>query len=400
MLAAMMVAEPRNQRAGRDGTPSSKDTVVLYVDDDTTNLRLFEVNFGKDFRLVTTESGERALEIARELGPELGVVVTDERMPVMTGTEFLEKLAEICPGAERIVVTAYTDMAAVERAVNEVKVSGFYYKPWKIDELRRAIGEAVRAWEKQRLMDRLHVEIHRTDRLVAYGLVADRVGHELTQPLTAAGVFADVVGQGLAKLTAHLAPGLGDRADEHAAQLLRALACDVAEARDAIRDSQRIASAMRQHRLVVSNDDVTDLLSAARIVCELFAGRATGTATPVTIDGPDARVRGPLTAWVQLLTALVSCARRERSPRAAEAIRIRWSEAGDAVELRVELDARDARPAPLPVEDPSAPPPESNDLDLDRSLAEGLVEALSGTLALERSDEGVPVAFVVSVGAR
>lgn len=393
-----MGGQPGTQPALGRGTRSSNDAVVLYVDDDLVNLRVFEANFAKNFRVVTAESGELALDIARSLGSELAVVVTDERMPVMTGTEFLKKLGEICPSAQRIVVTAYADMAAVERAVNDVGISGFYYKPWNIVELRRVIEKAVHASGLKRMVARLHSEIHRADRLTVYGLVADRVGLELTQPLTAAGVFTDVIEQQVAALTKQVIVGLGDRADDSVLELLRGLAEDAAEARGAIRDSQEIATAMRKHRPLLSNDDHTDILLAARIVGEFFNCPEVGTDTSVLFDGPAVRVRGPLVAWIQLLRDLVSCALRERPLRAGGTIQIRWTKDSGRIALRVGPVAS-APLAPLAAEDAIVRAAESNDTDLDLSIVEGLVEVLDAKLEVERSDDASPRVFLVSVAA-
>ena len=133
----MAPAEPANPM------PSDEELAVLYVDDDEVNLRVFEANFGKQLKVLTCASGEQALELVRSGKHELAVVLADERMPGMTGSELLEHVAALRPHTHRMVVTAYADMDAVMYAVNRVKVSRYYFKPWVKEELLQALEDSV-----------------------------------------------------------------------------------------------------------------------------------------------------------------------------------------------------------------------------------------------------------------
>jgi len=131
--------------------PRDDDPAVLYVDDDEVNLRVFEANFGKQLKVLTCNSAAKALELLRSGEHELAVVLADERMPAMTGSELLEHVAELSPHTHRMVVTAYADMDAVMRAVNRVKVTRYYYKPWVREELQQALDDSLHIYrlEKQ-----------------------------------------------------------------------------------------------------------------------------------------------------------------------------------------------------------------------------------------------------------
>jgi DNA-binding NtrC family response regulator len=83
---------------------------ILVVDDEPDILRAFELSYGDDFTILTAGAGARALEI---LGAEdVSVIVSDQRMPGMDGSEFLERSMDVRPYAVRIVLTGYTDIDA------------------------------------------------------------------------------------------------------------------------------------------------------------------------------------------------------------------------------------------------------------------------------------------------
>src|SRR5262245_23207633 len=89
---------------------------VLVVDDEQDNLDAFRFNFGKSFRLLFASSGEQALELARE--NDIAAVVTDQRMPRMTGLELLRAVRDARPDAVGIIVTAFTDVDVLIEAID------------------------------------------------------------------------------------------------------------------------------------------------------------------------------------------------------------------------------------------------------------------------------------------
>jgi signal transduction histidine kinase len=118
---------------------------LLYVDDTKVNLILFQEVFKKDYDLVLTEFPEEALKILEER--EIQVIVTDQRMPDMTGTELLEIVAEKYPNIRRYLLTAYTDAETVIEAVNVGKVHGYISKPFKADEIRASINSSIEIYQ-------------------------------------------------------------------------------------------------------------------------------------------------------------------------------------------------------------------------------------------------------------
>jgi len=122
---------------------AEKKINVLYVDDEENNLISFKANFRVKYNVMTAISGDEAIGILQQNPVE--IIVTDQRMPNMTGVEFLEKVLEKYPDPMRILLTGYADMNAVVDAVNKGKIFHYLTKPWNEKELEETI---TRAWEQ------------------------------------------------------------------------------------------------------------------------------------------------------------------------------------------------------------------------------------------------------------
>jgi len=116
---------------------------VLYVDDEENNLFSFKATFRIKYQVHTAISGEEALKILDN--KPVQIIITDQRMPEMTGVEFLEKVLVKYPDPMRILLTGYADMGAVVDAVNKGKIFHYLAKPWNEEELDITIN---RAYEK------------------------------------------------------------------------------------------------------------------------------------------------------------------------------------------------------------------------------------------------------------
>jgi response regulator RpfG family c-di-GMP phosphodiesterase len=113
---------------------------ILYVDDEENNLISFKATFRLKYHVLTALSGEEAFKILESKPVE--IIVTDQRMPAMTGVEFLEKVIEKFPDPIRILLTGYADMTAVVDAVNKGKIFHYVTKPWDEEELNSTISRA------------------------------------------------------------------------------------------------------------------------------------------------------------------------------------------------------------------------------------------------------------------
>gem|GEM_PF-41141 len=116
---------------------------VLFVDDEEHVLAaLRRMCFDEAFEVLTASSGEAGLDVLRRT-PGVGVIVTDQRMPGMTGAEFLREARRIAPHAVRIVLTGYADLEAAVAAVNEGGASRYVAKPWNDEELLATLRDAA-----------------------------------------------------------------------------------------------------------------------------------------------------------------------------------------------------------------------------------------------------------------
>lgn len=118
----------------------AKDFTVLYVDDEIHNLISFNATFRKDYRILTAKDGPEALELLRS--NEVHVVLSDQRMPGITGVQLLEKVKSEFPGTIRMIITGYSDIDAVIDAINKGGVFRYITKPWDEREMRMTINNA------------------------------------------------------------------------------------------------------------------------------------------------------------------------------------------------------------------------------------------------------------------
>src|ERR1700744_393077 len=117
------------------------ETGVLYIDDEINNLNSFKAAFRREFEIYTASSAKEGRKILDN--NEIGVIITDQRMPVMTGIEFLESILPVFPDTIRILLTGFADINAVMDAINRGQVYKYLVKPWQNDELRVYIENAL-----------------------------------------------------------------------------------------------------------------------------------------------------------------------------------------------------------------------------------------------------------------
>jgi response regulator RpfG family c-di-GMP phosphodiesterase len=131
---------------------AAEKITVLYVDDEENNLFSFKATFRIKYNVFTAISGDEALKILEN--KKVQIIITDQRMPEMTGVEFLEKVLEKYTDPMRILLTGYADMGAVVDAVNKGKIFHYLAKPWNEEELDLTINRAYEKYlEKIELKD-------------------------------------------------------------------------------------------------------------------------------------------------------------------------------------------------------------------------------------------------------
>ena len=129
--------------------------VMIIIDDDPQVLRAVEIDlrqkYGDRFRILKANSGATALDILRQLklrNEPPALFLVDQRMPHMTGVEFLEQAMEIYPDAKRVLLTAYADTDAAIRSINKAKIDYYLMKPWDPPEenLYPVISDLLDDW--------------------------------------------------------------------------------------------------------------------------------------------------------------------------------------------------------------------------------------------------------------
>ncbi|WP_346292090.1 SpoIIE family protein phosphatase [Sphaerothrix gracilis] len=127
---------------------------LLVVDDEPDNLDLLYRTFRRDFRVFKAENGFAALKVLDQEG-EMAVIISDQRMPRMNGTEFLSRTVERFPDSIRIVLTGYTDVEDLVEAINSGQVFKYITKPWNPDRLKNVVLQAAETYRvlKQRTLE-------------------------------------------------------------------------------------------------------------------------------------------------------------------------------------------------------------------------------------------------------
>ena len=146
---------------------------IIVVDDEPANLRVLERLFRNDYEVITAESGEEALRLLGE--HDAALVITDQRMPNMTGVELLKHTADIRPHMVRIILTGYTDVETLVEAINSGLVYKYVTKPWNNEELQLTVGRALEHFktnkarhELEMMNERLTTRLREIQKLSAF----------------------------------------------------------------------------------------------------------------------------------------------------------------------------------------------------------------------------------------
>ncbi|MDA8165621.1 MAG: response regulator [Desulfobacteraceae bacterium] len=124
------------------GRKAGRKLKILYVDDEQINLINFETAFGKDYEIITASAGQEALKIFKEQ-EDIAMVVSDQRMPGMSGVELLEKIYKLDPVPVRMILTAYKDIEDIIGAINQGQVYRYILKPWEDKEVRPILKQGA-----------------------------------------------------------------------------------------------------------------------------------------------------------------------------------------------------------------------------------------------------------------
>ncbi len=183
-----------------------KRFAILYVDDEEKSLKSFERAFSNQFRILTAANAAAGFEILQTHKDDIGVLMTDQRMPGQKGVELLEKTRQLRPRVIRILVTAYSDFEAVIQAVNTGAIYKYVSKPWDVNDLGLTLRHALQFFMVQRERDQFLKEklallqkMVISDRIISLGILASGIGHYVRNSLTAVKTFLDLAPEMLRK---------------------------------------------------------------------------------------------------------------------------------------------------------------------------------------------------------
>src|SRR5467141_2089730 len=176
-----------------------KKFAILYVDDEEKSLKYFARAFQDQFQIFTAPNAQEGLKILEEHKDEIGLLMTDQRMPGEKGVWLLEKARQLRPRIIRILATAYSDMEAAIAAVNTGAIYKYVTKPWDPPQLENTLKRGLEFFIVQRERDQLLREktavLHHmmvADRIVSLGLLAAGLSHHIRNSLVAVKTFLDL----------------------------------------------------------------------------------------------------------------------------------------------------------------------------------------------------------------
>jgi len=132
---------------------------IMIVDDEPANLRVLERLFRPDYQVVTAPSGAEALALLEQ--HDVALLISDQRMPAMTGIELMMKTVAIRPQMVKILLTGYTDVGALIEALNSGLVYRYLTKPWNNDDLKLTVSRALEHYEMMKAKHLLGMENQR-----------------------------------------------------------------------------------------------------------------------------------------------------------------------------------------------------------------------------------------------
>ena len=182
-----------------DNAYDYKKFAILYVDDEELSLKYFTRAFGDDFRIFTANNAKDGLKILEEHADEIGLLLTDQRMPGEKGVWLLERARQLRPRILRMLVTAYADMEAAINAVNTGAIYKYIHKPWDPPQLELTLQQALEFFMVQTERDELLAEkmsvlrnLMIADRMVSLGLLAAGLSHHIKNSMVAVKTFLEL----------------------------------------------------------------------------------------------------------------------------------------------------------------------------------------------------------------
>lgn len=360
---------------------------ALYVDDDEANLTVFEAAVGRDLPVLTARGGLEALALMRQ--KEVGVLLTDQRMPGMSGVDLADAVRLEFPDTIRLLVTAFSDLNAAIDAINRGQVRRYLRKPWGGGEMMATVREALDLYHLTMRLRESERRLVQTERVYALGVIAASLGHELRNPLGFVTGNLQALRAATRDLAAQIAAGRIDPED------LRAQLDEMDEQiTDALVGAERIKGVAQSVEITVRQTEAPeaiDLGDALRMSLRSVQGDLRRRCDLVLDTRPVPPVFAPRHKIGQVvLNLLVNAieALPER-PRDQNLIRIRLDSDGETVRLEIEDNGPGIAPVVMDrLFDPFFTTKPSGGTGLGLAISKRIVEELGGRIVPLAVDGG------------
>lgn len=186
-----------NHSNGDDDTSTGKKPEILVVDDEENVLRALKRILADDYIVHLAQSGKEALQVM-QANSGITLILSDQRMPVMSGTEFLNQSISIKPDAIRIILTGYTDVKDLIESINSGRVFQYLTKPFEPDDLKIIVRRGLEFYNKNKQLELAHAELQqaydnlknaqdqliRSEKMSMLGKLMGSIAHEIRNPIT------------------------------------------------------------------------------------------------------------------------------------------------------------------------------------------------------------------------
>ncbi|MHB8420058.1 MAG: sensor histidine kinase [Myxococcales bacterium] len=268
---------------------------ILYVDDEAPNRLVFGRTFERTFRLFLAETGEQALEILER--EPVGVLLADQRLPGMRGTELLAIAKERYPNVVRMVLTAYSEIEVVLEAINQGLASRYILKPWAKAMLQEVLVAGLDVHRFQAQVAALQLRLIEQERFSTIGTLLANVTHDIRNPLSYLCAYAETLGGALGNIQAWVAAVQSDgrlrpafdlpqsKLALHELEELPNVAVDIVHGLQVI--TGIVQSIQSQVRRSSAQVDPADVEQTARLAARLVQGAVAGAGGKLQLDVPE-----------------------------------------------------------------------------------------------------------------
>jgi two-component system NtrC family sensor kinase len=360
---------------------------VLFVDDEPENLAVFEASCADTFSVLVASGADEARVLMQK--HEVGVLVTDQRMPGTTGLELLEWARAEYPQTVRMLMTAYSDLTTAIDAINRGRVRRYLRKPWDHDELHATLAEAVDLYKMSAKVREIERRLLETERVYALGVITAGLARELRTPVAATKARITRVREGLKMALSNLTHTNAANAGSLSARLYEADE-DLAEALVGL---DRTLDVVRGIELPTRQGDAeaTDLSEVLRLTLRLMQSEIRSSASLEVDVRPVPEVAGSSAQLAQVvMNLLVNALKSMGGPSGRrKMLCIRLVPDGDFVRLEVGDSGPGIEPQRFhELFDPLAGRGRNRATGLGLAISKTIVEEMGGTMEAENRGTG------------